>query len=390
MKLVMLSIGGNDLGFASIIAACLQAYVAKTGPCEPSQQPKIDAKAPQVRLDVGKAIAEIRAVMAQAGYANTDYRLILQTYPSVAPRAAELRYPESGPERTANGCPFYDQDATWARDRAAAQIGAVSKAAAGAAGVETLDLLDAFQGHEFCSKTSAQSTPFSRPLASGAEWGRFLGGSTVQQGELQEAFHPNAYGQRALGACVTRAFAAAPGTFRCSGGAGMDPAALPVARVTSFPRRPRITSCLAARSSIGRKGIGRLGLGVTRRRLLASRRLASISALSRSSRRYRYCVKTSKGSVTAVFGRRTKVELLLATAGRYGNRRVVPGSRLRTAKRRFRGLTRVKGTGVYRLSRRSRRILGVRRGRVKYVGVASKRVVGSRRLLRIYVGRAFR
>ena len=37
VKLVMLSIGGNDLGFAGIISACLQAYVAKTGPCEPSR-----------------------------------------------------------------------------------------------------------------------------------------------------------------------------------------------------------------------------------------------------------------------------------------------------------------------------------------------------------------
>ncbi len=389
VKLIMLSIGGNDLGFASIIAACLQAYVAKTGPCEPSQQPKIDAKVPQVRAAVGKAIAEVRAVMTQAGYAQTDYRLILQTYPSVAPRASEARYPEAGGDRTVNGCPFYDQDATWARDRAAAQIGAVSKAAAKAAGVETLDLLDAFQGHEFCSRTSAQNTPFSRPSAANAEWGRFLGGSTVQQGELQEAFHPNAYGQMALGSCVTKAFAAAPGAFSCSGAAGLAPSAVGLARQARFAR-PRITSCLATRVSIGRKGIGRLGLGVTRKRLLASPRLASIAATSRTSRRYRYCVKKSRGRVTAVFGRRTKVELLTATSGRYGNKRVYPGTTLRTAKRRFRGLTRVRGTRVYRLSRRSRRILGVRSGRVKYVGVASKRVVASKRLLRIYVKRAFR
>ena len=389
VKLVMLSIGGNDLGFAGIISACLQAYVTKTGPCEPSQQPKIDAKMPQVTADVGKAIAEVRAVMAQAGYVTTDYRLILQTYPSVAPRASETRYPEAGPERTANGCPFYDQDATWARDRAAAQIGSVSKAAAKAAGVETLDLLNAFQGHEFCSRTAAQNTPFSRPTAAGAEWGRFLGASTVQQGELQEAFHPNAYGQRAIGGCVTKAFAAAPGAFSCSGTAGLDPSALTLARRATFAR-PRITGCLAARSPVGRRSIGRFSLGVTRRRLLASPRLASVSARSRTSRRYRYCVKKSKGLVTAAFGKGTKVELLLATPAKYGNRGVRPGATLRTAKRRFRGLTRVKGTGVYRLSRHSLRLVGVRKARVRYVGVASKRVLGSRKLLRAYVKRASR
>ena len=387
VKLVMLSIGGNDLGFASIISACLQAYVARTGPCEPTQQPRIDAKVAQVTADVGKAIAEVRAVMAQAGYANTDYRLVLQTYPSVAPRASEARYPESGPERTVNGCPFYDQDATWARDRAAAQIGSVSKAAARAAGVETLDLLNAFQGHEFCSRFAAQSTPFVRPLPGGAEWGRFLGGSTVQQGELQEAFHPNAYGQRALGTCVTKVFASAPGTFSCTGRAGLDPSGLVLTRQSTFAR-PRVTSCLAARSPVGPRNIGRLALGITRRRLLASPRLAAIAATSRTSRRYRYCVKASRGNVTAVFGKGTKVELLTATAGRYGNRGVVPGTTARTAKRRFRALTRVKRTGVYRLGRRSRRIIGVRRGRVRYVGVASTRVLRSPRLLRTYARRA--
>ena len=253
VKLIMVSIGGNDLGFASIIGACLQAYTAKTGPCEPSQQQKIDSLKAQAIAGVGKALDEIRAVMTHAGYSLGDYRLILQTYPSVAPRAAETRYPETGPERTANGCPFYDQDLNWARDRAAPQIGAVVKAGAASRGVETLDLIDAFQGHEFCSVNSAQSTPTARPTAAGAEWGRFLGGSTVQQGELQEAFHPNAYGQQAIGACVTQVFRAPPGTFGCAGAAGRDPGALTLRQLTAFPaggntaNPPPAISNLAAR-----------------------------------------------------------------------------------------------------------------------------------------------
>jgi lysophospholipase L1-like esterase len=384
VKLIMLSIGGNDLGFAGIIQACLTAYEAKTGPCEPSQQQKINALKPTVVAAVGKAIDEIRAVMSSAGYARDDYRLIVQTYPSVAPRAAENRYPESSPERTSNGCPFYDQDFNWARDRAAPQIGGVAKAAANSRGVETLDLVDAFQGHEFCSKTDAQSAPFGRPTAAGAEWGRFLGASTVQQGELQEAFHPNAYGQRALGTCVTQVFAAAPpGTFACYGAAGLDPSGLVLRRLSSFPAK----SCLARRSPIGRRRIGRLVLGVTRKRLRASPRLASVAAPSRTSRRYRYCVRRSRGNVTAVFGKGTKVELLKATATHYGNRGVTPGTSLRKAKRTFKRLRRVSRT-VYRLSRSSRRIIGVRRGKVRYVGVASKRALKSKRLLRTYVKRA--
>lgn len=384
VKLVMLSIGGNDLGFAGIIQACLVAYETRTGPCEPSQQQKLDALKAKVIADVGKAIDEVHAVMGEAGYSRDDYRLIVQTYPSVAPRAAENRYPEFSPERTANGCAFYDQDFDWARDRAAPQIGAVAKAAADARGVETLDLIDAFQGHEFCSTAAAQSTPFARPSAAGAEWGRFLGASTIQQGEVQEAFHPNAYGQRALGTCVTKAFAAEPGAFACSGAAGMDPGGLALRQVRVFPAP---TSCLARRSSIGPRRIGRLGLGLTRKRLRGSPRLAGVTA-TRSPRRYRYCVKSSRGRVTAVFGRRTKVELLIATASSYGHRGVHPGVSLRKARQTFKRLRRLSAT-VYRLGR-SRRVIGVRSGKVRFVGVASKRVLRSKHLVRVYAKRAGR
>jgi hypothetical protein len=386
VKLIMLSIGGNDLGFASIVAACLEAYAAKTGPCQPSQQPKIDAAKPRALAGVEKAIDEIRAVMTEAGYGRGDYRLILQTYPSVAPRASEVRYPEFTQERTLNGCPFYDQDANWARDSAAGQIGAVSKAAAAARGIETLDLLNAFQGHEFCSKFDQQSTPFSRPSPAFAEWGRFVGASTIQQGELQEAFHPDAYGQRAFGTCVTKAYAARPGRFACSGAAGLDPSQLALVRSASLSF-PSASSCLAPRSSIGPRRIGRIGLGVTLRRLRASARLATVRPPAATAKRARYCVRGSKGHVIAVFGKGGGAQLLAATAGGYGNKGVRPGVRLATAKRRFSGLRRVTAS-VYRLSRHSRRIVGVRKGRVRYVGVAGARALGKPSYLRTYVKRA--
>lgn len=386
VKLVMLSIGGNDLGFAGIVASCLEAYASKTGPCMPSQQAKIDALKPKVKVDVGKAIDEIRAVMAQAGYATDAYRLVLQTYPSVAPRASEVRYPETGTGRTVNGCPFYDQDANWARDSAAGQIGAVAKSAANSRGVETLDLVDAFQGHEFCSVNDSQNTPFSRPPAARAEWGRFVGASTVQQGELQEAFHPNAYGQRALATCVTKAFAATPGRFKCSGRVGLDPSALGLVQLSSLNAS---RGCLGSRVSVGPRRIGRLSLGVTRRRLRASPRLAPLRTPSRTRRRYRYCIKRSRGHLVAVFGRRSKVELLIATGRGYGNRGVHRGVSRRKARRAFRRMRRVTGS-VYRLGPRSSRIVSIRRGKVRYVGLASKRVLRSRRLVRIYVKRAGR
>ncbi len=390
VKVIMLSIGGNDLGFAGIISACLQAYAGqdRSVRAQPAAEdrrqgaPGHDRRGQGDRRGPGRdGAGRLRAHrlppdppdLPVGGPAGVGDALPGDRARSGPPTAvpSTTRTPRgraTGPRRRSAPSP---RPPAGPRASRRSTCSTPSRATSSAPG------------------RRAQNTPFSRPLAARAEWGRFLGASTVQQGELQEAFHPNAYGQRAIGACVTRAVAAAPGAFSCSGAAGLDPSALALARQATFAR-PRITGCLAARSPVGRRSIGRFSLGVTRRRLLASPRLASISARSRTGRRYRYCVKKSKGLVTAVFGKGTKVELLLATPAKYGNRGVRPGTTLRTAKRRFRGLTRVKGTGVYRLGPRSLRLVGVRKARVRYVGVASKRVLGSRRLLRAYVRRASR
>lgn len=394
VELIMLSVGGNDLGFASIIAACLQAYTAKTGPCEPSQQAKIDALVPKATADVGRAIDEIRAVMTEAGYANGDYRFVVQTYPSVVPRAAEARYAETGTDRNTFGCPFYDQDLNWARDRAAAQIGAVAKAAAASRGVDTLDLLDAFQGHEICAKTTQNSTPTVRPGATGGEWGRFVGASTVQQGDLQEAFHPNAYGQRALGDCVTKLFAAGPGSFACAGAAGTDVDAMSLARVGGPGGVPGggpvggDRGCIVRRLPVGARNVGRLHLGLRRSRLVTAQRLARLIPLSRSSKRVRYCVEGDRGrAVTAVFGPNARVRLLTTTARAHRYRGLRVGSRMRAVRRELPRLRRVM-RGVYRAGPQSQRLIGVRRGKVRYLAVTSERSLRRDRVLRTYLRRA--
>jgi lysophospholipase L1-like esterase len=217
VKGVVLSIGGNDLGFSSIVQACLTAYVTLQAPCQAAEQPKLTAAFPAMRAGVSKAIDEIRAVLAAAGTKPGEYRFVLQSYPSVMPRAAENRYPETGPLRTSvGGCPFYDSDSNWARDSVVSQIADALEQVAAAKGVQFLDLRDAFQGREVCSVHTQQATPLSAPSATTSEWGRFTQvGSVVLQGDLQETFHPNAYGQQALGTCLTLLAAKGTGTFTC-------------------------------------------------------------------------------------------------------------------------------------------------------------------------------
>jgi hypothetical protein len=101
--------------------------------------------------------------------------------------------------------------------------------------VEVLDLGDAFAGHEFCARTSQQATPSSFPSSAQAEWGRFLGASSIQQGDVQEVFHPDAYGQQALGSCLTQLYTlSAPGDFRCTDAPGAGPQAMTLARTANF------------------------------------------------------------------------------------------------------------------------------------------------------------
>jgi len=148
------------------------------------------------------------------------------------------------------------------------------------------------------------------------------------------------------------------------------------------------SGCLANSSPIGPNHIGRVYLGRKRNRLLAEPSLARVSPLKRTSTVYRYCVKGGKGRrVTAVFGKNTATELVVTTAARHGNRKIHPGSSLRSFKRAYPRAKRITKT-VYRANRRSPRLIGVRKGKVRYFAVASKRTLKSKRLLRIYLKRA--
>ena len=95
---IVVSIGGNDLGFSDIIISCTEDWF--TSPswwenhCHDDEQANVDSRMPAAMAGVAKAIAEIRAVMAAAG--DGDYRLVLRSYPSPIPRASENRCSESG------------------------------------------------------------------------------------------------------------------------------------------------------------------------------------------------------------------------------------------------------------------------------------------------------
>jgi hypothetical protein len=193
---VVLSIGGNDLGFSSIVSNCVVAFLTAGPPCRNTQQAVVDERLPVMRAAVARTIDDIRATLAGAGYRAGSYRLVLQSYPIPLARAADLRYPQQGLERqSVGGCPFLDVDADW---DLAGQIADSLRLVAADRQVQFLDLRDAFRGHELCAASAEQSD--GTPREATGEWIRWI--DLAGQGDLNESLHPNAFGQRALGRCL--------------------------------------------------------------------------------------------------------------------------------------------------------------------------------------------
>jgi lysophospholipase L1-like esterase len=217
VEMIVLSIGGNDLGFANIIITCTVEY--NTSPswwpntCNGQEQAGVDSRMAAAMAGVATAIDEIHAVMAAAGQPG-GYRVVLQSYRSRIQRASEFRYSESGWDRSlVGGCPFWDVDATWARDSLVPQISSNLALVAAAKNVEFLDLSNQLEDREVCSVHTSHGT------GSDAEWARFLV-TGLTQGDAQESMHPNAYGQQATGTCLKLMYAATEGDCTCTNVAG--------------------------------------------------------------------------------------------------------------------------------------------------------------------------
>ncbi len=225
VRAVVVSVGGNDLGFEDVITSCASNFVKPIGatPCAPDQAPEVKKRLPAMRAAAVNALADVTTAMDRAGHPAGSYRLLLQSYPSPLPDGGRVRYPGDGYDRlTSGGCPFFDKDLTWAHDRLVPEISGTLASAAHASGAEFLDLSGAFEGREVCSTTTAQAGPDQRPSGNTSEWVRFVT-TGVGQGQRQESLHPNYYGQLALGSCLGLQLDRAPGDRRCANTAGKGP-----------------------------------------------------------------------------------------------------------------------------------------------------------------------
>ncbi|GLW69592.1 hypothetical protein Kpho02_18910 [Kitasatospora phosalacinea] len=233
VRAVVVSIGGNDLGFSDIIAECTKQFVKPYGgsPCAPDAEQQVKDRLPGVRTAVVETLADVKTALKRAGHRDGSYRLVLQSYPSPLPSADRVRYPGEKYDRLSEGgCPFFDQDLTWAHDDLVPQISATVAEAAHEAGAEFLDLSRAFEGREVCAKGTRQADLQHPPSGRSSEWVRFLT-SGLGQGQLQESLHPDAFGQQALGACLSLHLEQPTGDRRCINTPGRGPAEMELAAV---------------------------------------------------------------------------------------------------------------------------------------------------------------
>ena len=238
VKMVVVSIGGNDFNFASIVQQCVTDFL--TSPtwwkdyCNDDSSVTSNfttSNVAAVRAKVATAYGNLRKAMRNAGYADGSWTMLVQNYPSPIPPGSGFRYSESGYTRqSTGGCGFWNADANWANNTALPTINtAVTGAAtdAGIANLRTLNLSGAFNGRRLCENTVGlyEEKGLTSWTQAGAvdrtEWvNQIRTVSTCCANSpyyVQESLHPNYWAQLATRSCVRQAWnGGAPRSGSCT------------------------------------------------------------------------------------------------------------------------------------------------------------------------------
>jgi hypothetical protein len=248
VKLVALSIGGNNFNFASIVQTCVEDFLESTifydFYC--SEESSVtnnfsSSNVNKVKGEIETAIKNVATAMTNAGYTSSQYTILVQDYPSPIPNGSEFRYTQSGYSRqTTGGCGFWNKDANYANATMLPTIDSTVLGAASAAGlsnVKTMELASAFNSHRLCDKgvglleEEGLSSWKSAEAVNKSEWFNQIRTLEAIFGpyELQEDIHPNYWAQLGLRNCLTQAYnAGAPKGGTCTtSGSGVNSAGEP-------------------------------------------------------------------------------------------------------------------------------------------------------------------
>ncbi len=225
VKAVTVLIGANNFGFADIVQTCITNFLLS-----PSWWPNYCNDDSNVQAyfttsavntqttNIKNALLNVRQAMLNAGYADSSYKIIVQTYSSPIPNSSGFRYSQSGYTRqSTGGCGFWNADANWANSTAIVKInGAVTNGAAqtGLTNIRYLYASGALNGRRLCENTVGLleerniNTWQSTGAVDNTEWVSQVRTVSTVFGpyQVQESLHPNYWGQKALRNCLRKAY----------------------------------------------------------------------------------------------------------------------------------------------------------------------------------------
>jgi len=225
VKLVAVSIGGNNFNFASIVQTCLEDWLLtpEWWPAYCSEESSVTnnftaSNVNKVKGEIETGLKNVATAMSNAGYSSSQYTILVQDYPSPIPNGSEFRYPQSGYTRQeVGGCGFWNKDANYANSTMLPTIdGAVFGAAeaSGLSNVKLMQLSSAFNGRRLCEKgvglleEEGLSSWKAAEAVNKTEWINQIRTITaiLPPYEIQEDLHPNYWAQLALRNCLTQAY----------------------------------------------------------------------------------------------------------------------------------------------------------------------------------------
>ena len=225
VKMINLSIGGNDFNFASIVQSCVQDFLLSPSwwkdYCNDDSSVTANFTTANVNAKtalIKNAILNINTAMANAGYSSSQFSIVVQDYPSPLSGSAGYRYSESGYTRqNTGGCGFWNNDANWANNTALPTINnAVKNAAAqtGLSNIKIMEIQNTLVGRRLCENTvglleeRGLATWQSANAVDNSEWVELIRTVSTVFGPyfVQESLHPNYWGEKALRNCVRQAY----------------------------------------------------------------------------------------------------------------------------------------------------------------------------------------
>lgn len=226
VRMVVVSIGGNDFNFAGIVQQCVQDFLLSPSwwkdYCNDDSSVTSNfttANVAAVKTRIAGALTNLRTAMRNAGYADTQWTMLVQTYPSPVPGGSGFRYSQSGYTRqNTGGCGFWNADADWANNTALPKINSTVTGAISQAGItngKVLNLAGTFNGRRLCETGVGlyEEVGIANWTSAGAvdrtEWVNQIRTVTTAGDSpyyIQESLHPNYWGQLAVRSCVRQAW----------------------------------------------------------------------------------------------------------------------------------------------------------------------------------------